>query len=181
MTWNREQQQCSQSCLFIVKFETTRLIKEMRSSHYKEQQLIKACTWENKCCSFLFHSFLRALWTWSTLVHNFIFSSVTHNLFHLAEKDLKCCKARAEMKEYRNNSLPPHSAPTFPNLTGMSSSYLVGSHFPALRTQQKMQASWLLPDLADSWLRKMLGKRAVLPSPVCCLSLKHQARTLAGR
>lgn len=180
MTWNREQQR-SQSCLLIAKFETVLLIKEMQSSHYKEQKLMEAWTWANKCCSFLFHGFLRALWTWSTLVHNFTFCYVTHNLFHLAEKDLKCWKARAEMKEYRNDSLPPHSTTIFLNLTGMSSSYLVGSYFPALRTQWKMAASWLLPDLADSWFRKMLGKRTVLPSSVCCHSLKYQARTLAGR
>lgn len=37
---------------------------------------------------------------------------VTHNLLHPA--DLKCYTARAEIKEYRNDS--PHSTPTFPKL-----------------------------------------------------------------
>lgn len=113
MTWNREQQHFW-SYLFIVKFATIWLIKKMQSSHYEEQQLIEECTWENKCCSGFFHDFPRALWTWNSLIHNFIFCSVTHDLFHPAKKDLKRCTARAEMKEYRNDSLPPHSTPTFP-------------------------------------------------------------------
>lgn len=115
VTWKEEQQR-SRNCLFIVKFETIPLIKEMRSSHYEELQLTEDVPKKTNVALFSLHDFLRALSTWSTLVHNFIFCSVTHDLFHPAEKDLKCYTAKAEMKEHRNDSLPPHSTPTFPKL-----------------------------------------------------------------
>lgn len=181
MPWNREQWQCFQSCLFIVNFENIWLIKEMLNTHYTEQQLMKACIWENQCCSFLALSFLRALRTRTTLGHNFIFCPVTHNLLYLAKKDLVCCKARAEMKERRNASLLPLTHTTLPlTWPEMLSSSLVGSNFPALRSQWKQPASQLTTAW-PGWLRKMLGKRAVLPSSVCWDSFNYQARTFAGR
>lgn len=139
--------------LFIVNVENIWLTKEMLNTHYTEQQLISAYNWKNQCHSLLPHGFLRALQTWTTLGHNFIFCPITRNIFHLAKKDLLCCKARAEMKEHSNASLPPPTHTNLP-LTGpeMFSCYLVGSHFPALRSQGKKPASQLTTAWPGWWL-----------------------------
>lgn len=110
---NWEQWQCFQSFLFIANFENIWLIKEILNTYYIEQQLIKTCIWESQCHSFLVCGFLRALWTRTTLSQNFILCPITHNLIHLAKKDLVCCKARAKMEKHRNASLPP---PTHTNI-----------------------------------------------------------------